>query len=133
MDGSRSLKPGDRVRCIDAAFSGSTLTHGAEYKISYVDGELVMLCDCEPSPPLIGWHYSRFKPVVRVKAWRRRVRFTELGITVISELGGGQFYDEWLDRGSKWLDRGPKGKFGETEDEHRRAEYIFGPSQTGKV
>jgi hypothetical protein len=131
MDGGCSLKPGDRVRCIDASSSAGDLIQGGEYFIADVvdpNGEFVRL-QWESGK----WHRSRFKPVVRVKAWRRRVTFTELGIAVISEIGGGQFYDEWLDRGLKWLDRGPKGKFGETEDERRRAEYILGPSQTGKV
>ena len=131
MDGSCRLKPGDRVRCIDASSSCGELVQGGEYFIADVvdpNGEFVRL-QWESGK----WHRSRFKPVVRVKAWRRRVRFTELGITVISEIGGGQFYDEWLNRPLKWLDRGPKGKFGKTEDERQRAEYILGPSQTGKV
>jgi hypothetical protein len=123
-----NLKPGDRVRCIDAASSCGELVQGGEYFIADLDDTFLQLQWHSGT-----WHQSRFKPVVRVKAWRRRVTFTELGITVISELGGGQFYDEWLDRGLKWLDRGPEGKFGETEDERRRAEYILGPSQTGKV
>ena len=128
-----NLKPGDRVRCIDAASSAGDLVQGGEYFIADVDGAFFWLLPRGGGPWRGPWRQSRFKPVVRVKAWRRRVTFTELGITVISELGGGQFYDEWLDRGLKWLDRGPEGKFGETEDERRRAEYILGPSQTGKV
>jgi hypothetical protein len=93
-----NLKPGDRVRCIDAAASAGDLVQGGEYFIADVDGAFFWLLPRGGGPWRGPWRQSRFKPVVRVKAWRRRVRFTELGIAVISELGGGKFYDEWLDR-----------------------------------
>jgi hypothetical protein len=108
-----NLNPGDRVRCIDAASSAGDLIQGGEYFIADVDGGFFWLLPRGGGPWRGPWRQSRFKPVVRVKAWRRRVRFTELGIAVISELGGGQFYDEWFER--------------------RRTNNIFGPSQTGKV
>jgi hypothetical protein len=65
------LKPGDRVRCIDADVSLGRLTQGKEYTVRNIDCEgFVRLRDAlDPDLPQSGWYECRFKPVVRVKVW----------------------------------------------------------------
>lgn len=61
------LEPGMRVRCVRHYGASGRLSQGAEYVVSKRDGEYVAL---EGGTALPGWHYTRFKPIVRVKMGR---------------------------------------------------------------
>ncbi len=65
------LKPGDRVRCVDAEMAGNSLTLGKEYALESVRSMYVSVINDNGrlSP---GWLRERFKPIVRVKAPTRK-------------------------------------------------------------
>lgn len=60
------LEPGMRVRCVDAC--ATRLREGREYTVESTMGDYISVV----GGARCYWHYSRFKPIIRVKAPTRK-------------------------------------------------------------